>query len=202
MTDKSFIYIGDQASKLQFHKVLSIGNLLFNLSKFHFFSRIAERERQIYMDSLSNMSYGIFQIDRSQIYEDVLMLFNQQLDKVLSTYPFRICFKDELGIDVGGVARDMFSTFFEVMYKKHFEGASLVIPVIHPGIDFNLLKILGIVISLGYLISGVLPNKIPYPCLASILLGKCNVPEEVMIDCFISSLNNHDAGLNLSSSSE
>ena len=80
-------------------------------------------------------------------------------------------FKDEAAIDAGGVQRDMLSGFWEVAYKKLFEGSSLLTPMVHPQINLTLFPILGHILSHGYLVTGFLPTQIALLTLLSILLG-------------------------------
>ena len=40
-----------------------------------------------------------------------------------------------LGVDAGGVCHDLFSAFWEIAYKRFFDGDSLLVPMLHPGVD-------------------------------------------------------------------
>ena len=101
----------------------------------------------------------------------------------------------ELSILVG-VARDMFSAFFEEAYKVHFDGASLLAPVVHPTVNMQHLPLLGAVISHAYLSCEILPTRIAFPCLVSILLGSSvKTTDEHLLEAFSDSLSNHDASV-------
>ena len=76
-------------------------------------------------------------IDCNNVYEDVIDLYRQ--GEIVGEYPIMIEFLDEIGIDHGGLRRDMFSSFWEKVYAVLFEGATLLIPMIHP----TLLPIIG-----------------------------------------------------------
>ena len=67
-------------------------------------------------------------VDRKNIFEEVMSLYTNDCEKVLSEYPLRIRFKGELGVDLGGVIRDMFSAFFSIAYVKMFDGTSTLFP--------------------------------------------------------------------------
>ena len=89
----------------------------------------------------------------------------------------------------------MFSAFFEEAYRKLFEGALLVTPAVHPGMDYSLLPLLGCIISHVYLVSGILHVRIAFPCLATILVSQCELPEEVLLTTMINSLSIHDTSV-------
>jgi hypothetical protein len=89
----------------------------------------------------------------------------------------------------------MFSAFYEEAYKKHFEGASLVVPAIHPGMDMRAFSILGTIISHAYLVLGILPIRISFPCLAGMLLNKYHLPDEMLIRTLRDSISVHDAAV-------
>ena len=64
-----------------------------------------------------------------------------------------VCFRyeGELGVDTGGVTRDVFATFWEKAYEQMFGGVGSVVPLVMPQTDFSRL---GIILSHGYLVSG------------------------------------------------
>ena len=95
-----------------------------------------------------------------------------QLTDTLAKYPFRMQFVGEKGVDLGGVCRDAYTAFFNSAYQKFFDGSTLVTPAIHPGTDIAALKNLGCIISHSYLISGILPVRVAFPCLAHVLLPR------------------------------
>ena len=142
------------------------------------------------------LNHGIrHSIKRQDVYAGVLKLYQTSQEEILEEYPFRIRFEGELAVDVGGVSRDMFSAFFEEAYRKLFEGALLVTPAVHPGMDYSLLPLLGCIISHAYLVSGILPVRIVFPCLATILVSQCELPEEVLLTTMINSLSIHDTSV-------
>jgi hypothetical protein len=153
---------------------------------------LAENERERYITQMS-FHLGRHTVQRKDLFNDIIQLYKN--GDVCEEYPFRIQFEGERALDFGGVARDMFSAFFETMYLKFFSGGALVTPAIHPGTDFALLPLLGSIISHAYLVCGVLPTRIALPTLAGILLRRCELPEEVILSSFIDSLSLHDRQL-------
>ena len=132
-------------------------------------------------------------IRRRAIYEDVMGLFQNK--DALKEYPMRIHFKDEVAFDGGGVSRDMFSSFWEEVYSRFFDGACLLTPNLHATTDMSALPLLGQILSHGYLISGYIPIRIAFPSLAGILLGPTTeVSPQFLIEAFIESLCSHEAG--------
>ena len=126
---------------------------------------------------------------RKNVYDDVVNLY--ATNDIIFEYPLRIEFKDEYAIDIGGVCRDMYSAFFEECYRRFFE----VSPAIHPGTDLSILPIVGSIISHAYLVSGILPIRVAFPCLAAFLVPKYEVPDDIFMQSFIDSLSIHDAAI-------
>ena len=64
-----------------------------------------------------NCVYGTeHTVDRANLYDDVLKLYQE--GNITTECPIHIHFKEEIGVDVGGVQRDMLSGFWETAYKK------------------------------------------------------------------------------------
>ena len=122
-------------------------------------------------------------IDRANIYEDVMELYRHS--RIVNECPIYIKFKDEAAIDGGGVQRDMLSGFWEVAYKKLFDGSSLLTPMVHPQIDLTIFPILGRVLSHGYLVTGFLPVRIALPTLLSTLLWNTEVPKDILMNALL-----------------
>ena len=75
-------------------------------------------------------------IRRTFIYEDMIHLYNDP--RVICEHPFRIKFEGEKGVDTGGLTRDAFSAFWEEAYLRHFDGSSVLAPIVHAGLDISL----------------------------------------------------------------
>ncbi len=52
-----------------------------------------------------------------------------------------------------------------------FDGSCLLYPAVHASIDMTTFSTLGAITSHCYLVSGVFPDRIAFPCLAATLLG-------------------------------
>ena len=123
-------------------------------------------------------------IERGNVYEDVLDLYKQ--GEILGEYPIKIEFLDELGVDHGGVQRDMFSAFWEKAYSDFFEGATILMPMVHPQTDLSLFPVLGRILSHAYLVCGVLPIRIALPSLTGMLLGpSTSVSRNSLLNAFM-----------------
>ena len=95
------------------------------------------------MTSLS-LKYGLTHtIQRNDVFSEVITLYKKNKEHILLEYPFRIRFQGERAVDLGGVARDMFSAFYENACERLFNGCSLRCPVVHPEMDVSLLTTLG-----------------------------------------------------------
>ena len=87
-------------------------------------------------------------------------------ENICQEYPIDIEFESEEAIDHGGVQREMFSAFWEQAYLQPFEGATILIPLLHPQTD----TVFGRILSHGYLVTGFLPIRIALPTLICMLL--------------------------------
>ena len=55
-------------------------------------------------------------------------MYRTERKRILQEHPFRIQFQGERAIDFGGVAREMFSIFYECVYQNLFDGSALLSP--------------------------------------------------------------------------
>jgi len=118
------------------------------------------------------------------VYQNVIDLY--KTNEIIHEYPIFIKFKGEKAVDNGGVQCDMYSSFWEIAYKKLFEGAILLTPMIHPQMDLGIFPIIGRILSRGYLTVGILPVRITLPTLICMLLGPtASVSKEVLLDTFL-----------------
>ena len=130
---------------------------------------------------------------RDNLYEDVVDLYRE--GDIVREYPFKIEFFGELGVDYGGLQRDMFTGFWGKAYSILFEGATLLTPMIHPQTDMSLFPIIGRILSHGYLASGILPIRIALPTLSTMLLGPSSsdsIPKRVLLDTFLDYISASD----------
>ncbi len=120
-------------------------------------------------------------------------MYKENIGKILQEYPFRIKFEGEAAVDSGGVSRDFFSAFWEEAYKIAFDGNVLLTPALHSGVDLESLRVIGSIISHGYLAVGFIPVRIAFPSLACIFFGpNVYIPEEFLVESFIDSLSAHE----------
>ena len=85
--------------------------------------------RKQYLGSITTLSARVLDINRSNLYSDVILLF--QNEKALTYSPLQISFVGERALDCGGVCRDTLSSFWEEAYRHHFDGNTLLTPAIH-----------------------------------------------------------------------
>lgn len=97
-------------------------------------------------------------------------------NEVLEYFPSRFKFQGELAVDQGGVCRDLFTGFWEEAFQEQFDGTSLLGPVNHAGLDFEVLTVMGKIMSHGYLACGFLPTRLAFPCIVRILRGQVKFP--------------------------
>lgn len=135
-------------------------------------------------------------ISRSNIYDDCIELYTTKLQQLLTEYPFRVKFTKEKAIDTGGVARDMFSGFWERAYVRCLDGQSTFIPNVHPHVNLLEYRVLGTIMSHGFMMCGFLPIRVAFPVLAYSLLGcDIHIPDSIIIDSFIDYVSVHESSV-------
>lgn len=123
-------------------------------------------------------------------------MYQEKGDELLKEFPFCIEFCGEKGIDIGGVSRDMFSAFYESTYTRVFDGSSLCCPFVSPEMNPKCLSPIGFVISHGYLVTGILPTSVAFPCLALALLGtEVSIPDDILLQSFMDSISVHELSI-------
>lgn len=142
-----------------------------------------EKERLRFMVSIGAKKGEQRIVDRNNVFEDVLDMY--RIGEVLGECPIKIKYGGEQAIDDGGVQRDMYSAFWEEAYSKFFDGATNLIPMVHPQIDMKVFRVLGRIISHGYLVSGHLPVRIVLPTLINMILGPTEIPAQVLLNAFV-----------------
>ena len=143
-----------------------------------------DMERLKYLKSINAVEGRVHIITRQNLYEDVIDLYRE--GEVVGEYPITISFLGEIGVDDGGVHRDMYSGFWSTAYTTLFEGSTLLTPMIHPQVEFSHLPIVGRIISHGYLVAGILPVRIAFPTLVAIILGPAvAVSRGILLDTFL-----------------
>ena len=77
-------------------------------------------------------------MDWANLFQDVFNLYKN--GKIRKENLLSIQFKNERGIDEGGLSQDMLAGFWTEAYAHYFEGATTVTPIIHPQIDLSVCK--------------------------------------------------------------
>ena len=120
------------------------------------------------------------EIDRLNVFDGIIKMYEDKPESVVLEYPIWMKFAGEAGIDEGGVQRDMYTAFWDDCYSLLFEGATTLVPMVHPRIDLSQFVTIGRVISHGYLATGILPDRIALPVLISAVCGlDVTIPEHV-----------------------
>ena len=137
---------------------------------------------------------SVHSVTRSTLFEDVLKLYKE--DSIAVEYPMYIKFVGEKAEDCGGVSRDMISGFWEVAYRKLFDGSSLLTPTIDPHMNESAdLPSVGRFLSHGFLCTGFLPTRVAFPALAGMLLGPgVKIKTAILLEAFVDYLSEVDRG--------
>ncbi len=88
-----------------------------------------------------------------------------------------------MGVDIGGVYRDMLSSFWDEACRRLFDGSA---PVLHPQVDMAILPVLGKVLSHGYLATGFLSVQVCFLVLTVVLLKCTDIKEDFLVRAFLS----------------
>ena len=131
---------------------------------------------------------------RKHLFKDVLDLYRCEDSDMATEYPLHVKFEGERAVDHGGVSRDMLSAFWELAYKQLFDGGNLLSPTLDSCSDTDKLSIVGYILSHGFLATGILPVRLAFPSLVSMLLGpKVIVSDSVMLSTFVDSISSHES---------
>ena len=85
---------------------------------------------------------------------------------------FRIRYKDSQAVDTGGVARDLFSVFWDIAYLRTFDGGNSLTPTVHPHMDMSIYAVLGSIISHGQSsINWIFTHLNSFSCASSLSKG-------------------------------
>ena len=68
-------------------------------------------------------------VQRCTLYDNIIKLY--QSGEIIKESPIFIAYDSELAVDEGGVTRDMYSAFWGEAYSRLFDGATILIPLVH-----------------------------------------------------------------------
>lgn len=132
-------------------------------------------------------------IRRDKVFDDLVSLYRTKSAKLLQQ-EFHVKFDNERAYDTGGVARDLFSAFWQEARVKLFDGSTVVVPAVTPHSEMVEYCVMGTILSHGYLVSGYIPVDIAFPVLACILKGPLmDIPDRFVLDSFMDYLSTYEA---------
>ena len=135
-------------------------------------------------------------ICRSHIYDDVIKIYSKNKEQILGEYSFCVRFDGEKAVDTGGVCRDMYSSFWESAFIRHFDGESLLIPAVNPNTDMAILPLLGTILAHGYMVAGYLPVRVVFPVLVTVLCSPSDeITDSVLVQSFIDYISLHEGSV-------
>ena len=84
--------------------------------------------------------------------------------------------------------------------SSFFDGEQLLVPCISPEADIqgptSIFKILGTILSHGFMVCGFLPVRVAFPVVAAVLLGTdIVIPDNILIDTFVDFLASHESSI-------
>ncbi len=165
------------------------------METFLFLLCAVKEKRDIFLSGVHFHQGDKHEMSRNNVFEDVLRLYRNN-PRTMTEYPFKVSFKEELAIDLGGVSRDLFSAFWEKAYIQAFDGCSTFIPQTHPHIDISMYPVLGTIISHGFLVTGVLPVRLAFPVIAATVLDPTvTIPDSTFILSLIDYISPYEADI-------
>ena len=132
----------------------------------------------------------LVKIRRAKVVQELLALYS---DPRIATRKLNVKLRGEPAVDLGGVLRDTFSSFWECLFANSsqtlFHGYTLKVPHISPlnaASADSTLRGVGCILSHSFLLTGSLPVQLCPVSVASLIgLDVTQLPQEMMIDCFL-----------------
>ena len=121
----------------------------------------------------------------------LLQLYNSTPNISWSMLNFTL--EGEPGIDMDGVKRDIYTTFWQDVVDRFFEGNSTFIPRVGPDVDDSDYNTFGRVISHCFLLTGIFPTAISKVFFTALLVGKDALSEDDYIFGFLEHISQYDA---------
>ena len=114
---------------------------------------VADGKHLRFMDT-QNFVPGIqHEIERKNIFEDVISPYSDNYKQVPCEKSSWIKFKGKKTLDAGGVSEGLLSAFFEQVYVHLFDGTCMLHPAMNPSINICAFSTVGAVIFRGCLFS-------------------------------------------------
>ena len=129
-------------------------------------------------------------LSREGILESILQLYETSPEAVSSLVTFTL--EGEQGLDMDGLKREVYSTFWERAFEKFFEGKSTFVPRIGPDIQDNHYQAIGRVVSHCYLLTGIFPTAISKVFATALLVGKNALSADDHISGFLEHVSQYD----------
>lgn len=173
----------------QLHQLyLMVSDYCANVCGYNSVNAGDEKKRLDFMKSLGATIGAKHTVDRKNIYADVIKLYQDA--EVIKECPIFIAYRNEKAIDDGGVTRDMLSAFWQQAYQTLFDGATTLVPLVHPSTDMDVFPVIGKIISHGYLAGGTLPVRISLPSLLAMFT--VDIPRSFLLDALLDFVSNNE----------
>ena len=115
-------------------------------------------------------------LTRENVMEHLLQVYKKSQDISWSMMTFIL--EGEPVVDMDGAKRDVYSTFWENIFDRYFEGHSTFVPRVGPNVDDSDYQALGRIISQCYLLTGMFPAAISKVIFTALLAGKDVLSED------------------------
>lgn len=122
--------------------------------------------------------------------ESIVQLYETLPEVVSLMVTFTL--EGEQGLDMDGLKREVYFTFWERAFEKFFEGKSTFVPRIGPDIQDNHYQAIGRVVSHCYLLTGIFPTAISKVFATALLVGKNALSADDYISGFLEHVFQYD----------
>ena len=118
--------------------------------------------------------------------EDVLKVYEEDVDL---NKPLMVMFEDEIGVDQGGVTKELFSLFWELVMAMFFRGRERFIPYISTAKRHTArttFPVLGKIMAHMWVLLGFFPLQLAKSCVLAMSDPDLDIPSDILLEDYLS----------------
>ena len=116
-------------------------------------------------------------------------------DKSILGYTLNVHFEGEVGLDFGGLTKDLFTSLWNAVYEEYFEGDTVKVPFARPHQQLQMKAVfqkLGRMLYHGWLLTKEIPVRFCEASFVCLLHGEESVDESMLERCFLLYLSQYE----------
>lgn len=133
----------------------------------------------------SDSNYGLLSVKvklhRANLFHEMISQFK---DPLILNYPLEYNLVNESGNDMNGVARDVYTAFWNEFLDRAAEGAELRVPCLSPSWQEAEWRAVGRILVKGYTDQGYFPLRLAPAFTTALLFGEHAVPTDTLFESF------------------